>query len=40
MYINIALSAAIEVGLEILRIYNHPNPGPSVELKADNSPLT
>lgn len=38
--INIALSAAIHAGQEILKIYNDPESDFSVERKADNSPLT
>lgn len=37
---NIAISAAIEAGNEIMRIYNDPEADFSVEKKADNSPLT
>lgn len=38
--IDIAISAAIEAGNEILKIYNDPSADFSVERKADNSPLT
>jgi len=39
-YYDIALQTAIEAGKQILEIYNDPNQDFSVELKADNSPLT
>jgi 3'(2'), 5'-bisphosphate nucleotidase len=38
--LNTAISAAIEAGFEILRIYNNPSSDFSIEKKADNSPLT
>lgn len=38
--LNIAISAAIKAGYEILKIYNDPSSDFSVEKKADNSPLT
>lgn len=38
--INTAIRAAIEAGLEILRIYNYPDSDFLIEHKADNSPLT
>jgi 3'(2'), 5'-bisphosphate nucleotidase len=38
--LNTAISAAIEAGLEILKIYNDPSSDFSIEKKADNSPLT
>lgn len=39
-YIDIAISAAIAAGHEILKIYNNPEANFSIERKADNSPLT
>lgn len=39
-YINIAISAAIAAGQEILKIYNNPEANFAIERKADNSPLT
>ena len=38
--IDIAISAAVQAGKEILKIYNDPSFDFSVEKKADNSPLT
>ena len=38
--IDIAIRAAIQAGLEILKIYNNPKADFSIERKADNSPLT
>ena len=38
--LNTAISAAINAGTEILKIYNDPSADFSVEKKADNSPLT
>uniref|UniRef100_UPI00321808B9 3'(2'),5'-bisphosphate nucleotidase CysQ n=1 Tax=uncultured Draconibacterium sp. TaxID=1573823 RepID=UPI00321808B9 len=39
-YIDIALSAAVQAGEEIIKIYNDPLQDFSIEKKADNSPLT
>ncbi len=39
-YLEIAIKAAIKAGEEILKIYENPLFGFSVEKKADNSPLT
>ncbi len=38
--LNLAISAALKAGAEILKIYNDPNSDFGVERKADNSPLT
>lgn len=38
--LNIAITAAIEAGEEILKIYNDPSQDFGIERKADNSPLT
>ena len=38
--LQIALSAAVEAGEAIMKIYTHPDLDWEVERKADNSPLT
>ncbi len=38
--LNLAISAALKAGDEILKIYNDPNSDFGIERKADNSPLT
>lgn len=38
--LNIALTAAVDAGEEIMKIYTHPDTDWEVERKADNSPLT
>ena len=38
--LTIAISAALEAGAEIMRIYNDPSQDFGIERKADNSPVT
>jgi len=38
--LDTAITASILAGKEILKIYNNPAAGFSIERKADNSPLT
>lgn len=39
-YLDIAINAAVTAGEEIMAIYSNPKTDFSIELKADNSPLT